>query len=341
MTAMKTKRVGKQSAVLPSKPVILAGGSVAGLDEAKGPLGKYFDYLLEEDLFGEDSWEKCERKMFAEAVEIAINKAGKTKQDIDVLMGGDLLNQIISASFAARALGIPFLGQYGACSTMSQSMVVAAMLIDGGFSKYAACAASSHFATAERQYRLPVEMGTQKPVQAQHTVTGAGCAIMAAEGAGPKVTAITIGKVEDWGITDSNNMGAAMAPAAAETIRAHLTDLQLQPDHYDLIVTGDLGKLGRKLCLELLDEMNINVQGRFYDCGCEVLDSESDKHSGASGCGCSAIVFNGYLLPKLQRGEIKRMLFLATGALLSQTSVMQQDSVPSIAHAVAIEGQVN
>nr|WP_122011660.1 stage V sporulation protein AD [Maliibacterium massiliense] len=335
---MANHRIGKQTVVFEKQPRIASYASIVGPKEGQGPLASTFDQVLQDDTWGEDSFENAERKMFEEAVKTALRKGEIQSGQVDILLGGDLLNQIVSANFAARTLGIPFLGIYGACSTMAESLLVGSMAVDGGFAAHVACVASSHFSSAERQYRFPLEMGTQRTPSAQWTVTGAGCTILAEEGAGPRVTHGTIGKVLDLGVTDANNMGAAMAPAAADTIVQHLRDMNRAPSDYDMIVTGDLGNVGMDLTRELVKAQGIELGGCFNDCGSMIFDAEKqDVHAGGSGCGCSASVLNGHLLGQFASGALKRILFIATGALLSPTTTLQGESIPGIAHAVVIE----
>jgi stage V sporulation protein AD len=335
---MAQKRLGKQTIKLKNPPSMLAAAAVVGPKEGEGPLSKYFDMIQKDDYFGQESWEKAESKFLEEAVKRAINKSGISATSIDYMLAGDLLNQIISSSFAARTLQIPFLGLYGACSTMAESLSIGSMIIDGGYADHVICATSSHFSSAERQYRFPLEQGVQRPPFAQWTVTGSGATILAAKGNGPYITCITTGKVIDFGIKDANNMGAAMAPAAADTLVAHFKDTGRTPKYYDLIVTGDLATVGRNITLELMQKEGLNLKYNYNDCGCMIYDNEKqDTHSGGSGCGCSASVLNGYLYDMLLHGEIKKLLFVATGALLSPISSWQGESIPCIAHAVAIE----
>lgn len=334
-------RLGTATLVFDSPARAVGWASVVGNKEGRGPLGASFDIVLgKDDTYGEKSWELAERKMYEQAVELAVSKAGIAVQSLNFLVGGDLLNQIISASFAARDLGVPFIGLYNACSTMAESLIVAAMLIDGGFAERTACAVSSHFSSAERQYRMPLELGTQRTPTQQWTVTGAGCTLLARDGDGmPAVTMGTVGRVVDYGVKDANNMGAAMAPAAADCLKTHFADTGRTPDDYDLIVTGDLGGVGKDILAELMRREGICLGGNYIDCGCEIFSPAQDTHAGGSGCGCSASVLNGWLLGRLARGEVKRMLFMATGALMSPTSSMQGESIPSVAHAVVIESR--
>lgn len=335
---MAAKRLGKQTIKLSSPPSIIANATIVGPKEGEGPLAQYFDIILEDDYFGEESWEKAESKMLREAVKNAVKASGRSNTNINFMFAGDLLNQIVSSSFAARELQIPFIGLYGACSTMSESLSMGAMLIDGGFAEAVVCATSSHFSSAERQYRFPLEQGVQRPPFSQWTVTGAGAAVLAEAGSGPYITYITIGKVIDFGIKDANNMGAAMAPAAVDTIVTHLNDTGRSPDYYDLIVTGDLGNVGKAIAIDMMHKEGFNMQNVFNDCGSIIYDCEKqDTHAGGSGCGCSAVVFNGYIAKEMRKGNLNKVLLVATGALLSPTTTWQGESIPSIAHAVAIE----
>jgi stage V sporulation protein AD len=338
---MAEKKLGVQTVKFKNPPSIISTAAIAGPKEGEGPLKDYFDVELEDDLFGEKSWEKAETKMTREAVKIALDNIKITPDKIDYMFGGDLLNQIISSSFAARELKIPFFGVYGACSTMSESLSLGAMILDGDYADYVIAATSSHFSSAERQYRFPLELGSQRPPTAQWTVTGAGAAVLAKNGQGPYITHVTTGRVLDFGIKDANNMGAAMAPAAADTIIRHFKDTGLSPKDYDLIITGDLGKVGRELAAQIMKENNLDISGRFTDCGIEIFDLiKQDVHAGGSGCGCSAVVFCGYLISEMKKGNLNRLLLISTGALLSPTRTLQGESIPSIAHAVAIERSV-
>ena len=336
------KMRGLQSVELTRRPAIRSYDAVVGKKEGEGPLSPYFRHVVEDELFGESSFEGAERHFFETAVRLALRRGGLHPTDVRYLLGGDLLNQIISAGFAARSLHIPFLGLYGACSTMAESLSLAAMLIDGGYAEHAAALTSSHFCSAERQYRFPLEYGGVRTPTAQWTVTGSGALILGAAGNGPRVTMVTTGKIADAGITDANNMGAAMAPAAYETLKAHFADTGRTPDYYDLIVTGDLGKIGHAVVTRLFQDDGIDLEGLYTDCGLLIYDLEGqDVHAGGSGCGCSASVLAGHLLKLLEGGQIRRLLFAATGALMSPTASMQGESIPGICHAVAIETQVN
>jgi stage V sporulation protein AD len=334
---MSKHRLGGQTIKLKNPPCILSRATIVGKKEGEGPLGEFFDMVLQDDYFGENSWEKAECRMYQEAARLAISKAGKQAQDINYLFGGDLLNQIITANYAARSLSIPFFGLYGACSTLTESMSLASIAISGEYADLALCVTSSHFCTAERQYRYPLEMGNQRPPTAQWTVTGAGAFLLSNDDKSPYITYITTGKVIDYGITDTNNMGAAMAPAAAASIKAHFEDTRQGPDAYDLIVTGDLGSFGRELAIDLLKKDGYDISDRLIDCGCEIYSREQDVHAGASGCGCSAVVFGAYILKNLEEGRYKRILLLSTGALLSTTSIQQGESIPGIAHGIVID----
>lgn len=336
------KRLGSRTVMLPSRPRIASGACLAGKKEGEGPLGEMIHEIIADDTFGEETWEKAETRFYLTAVKEAIAKAGLTENAVDYLLGGDLLNQIMSASIAARELKIPFWGLYGACSTMAESLCLGAMLVDGGYARHVVCAASSHFCTAERQYRFPLEYGGQRPPTSQWTVTGAGATLITGDTrhkALAYLTHVTAGRVVDMGITDANNMGAAMAPAACDTLCAHFEDTERSPEDYDLIVTGDLGKVGHDLLIELMDRQGIPlISERYIDCGLEIFSPNQDVHAGGSGCGCSAVVLNSLLLGKLCRGEVRRILFMATGALLSPTSSQQGQSIAGIAHAVVMEG---
>ena len=335
---MDRQQGGGRTITLPGGPRVLSWASVVGKKEGQGPLADFFDLVGEEDSFGEKSWEKAETAMQKKALSLALDKAGLAPGAVDCLLAGDLLNQCIGSAFAAREHGRPFLGLYGACSTMAESLALAALLTGGGFLARAAAVTSSHFCSAERQYRTPLEYGGQRPPTAQWTVTGAGCALVGRGGEGPRITHVTLGRVVDLGVKDANNMGAAMAPAAADTILSHLADTGRKPSDYDLIVTGDLGSLGLELLGELLREAGLDLPN-LADCGALIYDRQGqDVHCGGSGCGCSAAVLCGFLLGGLSGGKWRRLLFCGTGALLSPTSTQQGESIPGICHAVALEG---
>lgn len=339
------KKTGSRSFRLPSAPRIVSSAAFVGSKEGEGPLGKYFDTVLKDDTLGLDSWEQSESKMLESAVRLSLAKMDMTPDDIDLFFGGDLLSQIISAGFAARELRTPFIGMYGACSTMAESLITAAMITDGGFSHVAVCGASSHFSSSEREFRYPLEMGTQSAPTAQRTVTGAGAVVMVSgseifRGAVYKnivMTGGTIGRVCDYGITDASNMGAAMAPAAASTICAHLEENRINPDYYSRIITGDLGTFGSELLYELCLSKGYDIESVHDDCGMMIFDKEQKVICGGSGCGCCASVLSSYILPEIESGNYERILFVATGALLSPLSSLQGESIPSIAHAAVIE----
>ncbi|WP_428846311.1 stage V sporulation protein AD [Metallumcola ferriviriculae] len=317
----------------------MAAASIVGPKEGEGPLADSFDKIVQDTYHGEKTWEKAESKLLTESVETVIKKAGLTPQDIDYLLAGDLLNQIISANYAARQLTIPFVGLYGACSTMYEGIALAAMMVDGGYAEKVVVAVSSHHDTAERQYRYPTELGAQRPMTSQWTVTGAGAMLIGKEGSGPKITHATIGKIVDQGIKDANDMGSAMAPAAADTILTHLMDTGRTPEDYDLIVTGDLATVGKALVEKLAQQQNTDLSNNYTDCGILIFDPSQDVHAGGSGCACSAVVTCGYLIEEMMAGKFKRILGVGTGALHSPLSCQQGESIPGIGHAVAFEMQ--
>lgn len=332
------KHVGKQTVILENPPSIIATSSTVGPKEAEGPLGEYFDVTTEDELWEEETWEKAESKFAKETIKTAITKAKLKPEDIQYIFAGDLLNQLTGTTFGIRDFNIPFFGVFGACSTMAESMALGAMTIDGGFADYVVAATSSHFCGAEKQFRSPLELGTQRPLTAQWTVTGSGAIVLAREGGGPYVTSITAGRVVDLGISDVMNMGAAMAPAATDTIVQHFKDTGKTPDYYDLIITGDLAEYGRDLLVELVRKEGYEIDHLLTDCGIEIFDPDSqDTHAGGSGCGCSAVVLSGYLYKELKKGKWNKILFVATGAMLSPGSMQQGETIPGIAHAVAIE----
>ncbi len=331
-----------QTITFENKPKIIATGTIAGPKESAGVVGKYVDKTLTDDMFGENTYEKAECKMLSYAISRTIENAGAKETDVDLLISGDLLNQIISASFAARDFETPFLGVYSACSTMTESLAVGAAFVNAGYYKRVVAATGSHFSSAERQYRYPLELGNTRPPQSQWTVTGAGGALIAdgcqpKEKKSPSITAATFGRVVDFGITDVNNMGAAMAPAAAHTILTHLRETGRTVSDYDLILTGDLGALGSRILKDLTWEKGVDIQPNHVDCGEIIYNVLEDEFQGGSGAGCSAVVFNAYVYQKLKKREINRVLFAATGALLSTVSSGQGESIPCICHAVSIE----
>ena len=326
---------GSQTIFFHNKPRVLSGYSIVGPKEASGPLDPYFHKRLRKDDFGQKSYEKAECKLHMSAISGAIIEAGLSAEDIEVNIGGDLLNQIITSSFSARELDIPFIGMYSACSTFGQALIMGAALIDGGYVRRAACSTSSHFSTAERQYRYPLELGTQMTPTSQWTVTGAGCTLLGKEGGKIYVESATIGKVIDFGINDANNMGAAMAPAAARTVLTHLRDTGREANYYDYIVTGDLGIYGSGLFLKLLESEGIHAAERHKDCGEMIFDKKQRCPQGGSGAGCSSVVFNSYFLHQMRAGSVKHMLLVPTGALLSKLSSLQGETIPGIANAVS------
>ena len=338
---MNEKRTGQRTIALGTPPSVLAFANIGGKFEAQGPLSGYFDELSQDSFFGEKTWEKAESAMQKKVVQRALNQARLKPKDIQYILAGDLLNQCIGSSFGLRELGIPFYGLYGACSTMGESLSLAAMLIDGGFAERTAAVTSSHFCTAERQYRTPlVPYGSQRTPTAQWTATASGCTILGREGPGPYITHVTCGKIVDKGISDPNNMGAAMAPAAYDTLAAFFRDTGTTPKDYDLVITGDLGELGHGIVRDFFARDGVELGDNFQDCGLLLYDRDGqDMHAGASGCGCSASVLNGYLLTEMQRGRWRKILFAPTGALLSPTSSFQGESIPGICHAVCISAE--
>ena len=330
---------GRQSFVLPHRPVITAWASVAGKKEAQGPLGREFDLTGNDAYFGQATWDQGEQRMQQLALETLAKKAGMLQNDFGLVFSGDLLNQCIGSSFTLRNMEIPHLGLYGACSTMAESLLLASMAVEGGFSDRVVAMTSSHFASSERQYRFPLGYGGQRTPTAQWTVTGSGAALVCAEGKGPRIESCTVGTVTDLGVKDANNMGAAMAPAALATIKAHFSDMKVSENDFDLIVTGDLGRLGKEALLALARADGLSLGGKLEDCGTLVFDLEQqDVHSGGSGCGCSAITLCSTLLNRLKKGKLKRILFCGTGALLSPTSTQQGLPIPGVCHAVSITG---
>ncbi|WP_088102289.1 stage V sporulation protein AD [Halalkalibacter urbisdiaboli] len=329
---------GHQSWVFDNKPVITSTGTVGGPFEANGLLANDFDILHEDLWLKQDSYEKAQKVLIEESATRAIEKAKLQNGDIQFMLAGDLINQITPSSFASRTLAIPYLGMFGACSTSMEGLALGAFLINARGARHVLAAASSHNTATEKQFRYPTEYGGQKPPTAQWTVTGAGAALLSQEGSGPVITSATIGKVVDMGMSDPFNMGGAMAPAAADTIQAHFRDLDLPSDYYDLVVTGDLGKVGLPIAREILDNEGISLsRDQFHDCGVMIYREDQPVLAGGSGAGCSAVVAYGHLLNRMKRGEIKRMLVVATGALLSPLTQQQQETIPCIAHAVSIE----
>ncbi len=333
-----SKRLGTQTVKLDTPVSILSAAAIAGPKEKDGPLGDCFDVVMKDAEWNEETWEKTESKMQKEAVKLAVQKSGLSLGDMHYIFAGDLLNQCIGAGFGLRELNIPFFGIYGACSTMIEGLSLGSMLIDGGFADHIAAVTSSHFCTAERQYRMPLEYGGQRTPTAQWTVTGSGSAVLGLEKSNLCITHVTTGKIMDMGVKDANNMGGAMAPAAFDTLTAHFKDTGRTPADYDLILTGDLGTVGRDILIDLMADEGFDITDNYNDCGCMIYDLErQDVHAGGSGCGCIASTLCGYILPQMKQGSWKRILAIGTGALLSTTSGLQGESVPGIAHLVAIE----
>ena len=326
-------RIGSYTLRLDKAPSIAGFASVASKKESEGPMAAYIDLLCEDSTFGETSWEKAESRMQKDAVNKALEKGGLSTTQIQYLFAGDLLNQCISSTYGLRDLGVPFLGLYGACSTMAESLSLAALFGEGGFAQRCLAVTSSHFCSAERQFRFPLEYGGQRTPTSQWTVTGSGACVVGEQSGPPFVRAVTVGTIEDMGIKDINNMGAAMAPAAAMTLKHFFEDTNTNPSNYDLILTGDLGLVGSRMLTQLMEESGYSISQAHQDCGLMIYDRESqDVHAGGSGCGCSAVVLCSRILQELQQGQLRDVLFIATGALMSTTSVQQGESIPSIAH---------
>ena len=338
------QKLGRASVRLERPVYILNSASVVGTKEGQGPLGLLFDKVGRDDMFGCKTWEEAESALQKEAVGLALEKAGLRPEDISYIFAGDLLGQSMATSFGISSYQIPLLGVYGACSTCGESLALGAMSIAGGFADKVACVTSSHFASAEKEFRFPLDYGSQRPLSATWTVTGSGAFVLTdePEGGGRKararISAMTVGKVVDYGLKDSMNMGACMAPAAASTLEQHFTDFAGQPEGYDKIITGDLGKVGQRVLIDLLRKKGIDISDQHMDCGLEIYDAASqDTHAGGSGCGCSAVTLSAYILKQLEEGNWKKVLFIPTGALLSKTSFNEGMSVPGIAHALVIE----
>ena len=320
-----------------NKPVITDVSSISGPKESQGYVSKFIDIKLDDDMFGEKTFEKAETKILFTAIENLLKKSNNKPKDIDAIISGDLLNQIISATFSARSFETAYLGVYNACATFTEALTIGATLVDGGYMSKIICATSSHFSSAERQYRYPLELGCTRPPLSQWTVTGAGASLIASKGEGLKISSATIGKVVDFGVTDVNNMGAAMAPAAADTIFTHFIDTGRTPSDYDLIVTGDLGTFGSRILKDLMWEKGYDIEKQHVDCGELIYNIKEDEFQGGSGAGCSSLVFNSYIYKKMMDKEYKKLMLIATGALLSSLSSQQGESIPGIAHAVIIE----
>lgn len=337
-----SKKLSDSTFVLTNSPSITSFASVVGKKEGEGPLAEYFDEINDDTTLGEKTWEKSESRLQKNAVARALAKGSLTSKDIDVMFAGDLLNQCISSSFGLRELAIPFCGLYGACSTMAESLCLASLFADNGLAKHALAVTSSHFCSAERQFRYPLEYGGQRTPTAQWTVTGSGAAIVSESGDGPYVKGVTIGIINDMGITDINNMGAAMAPAAADTIKRYLKATNTSPTDYDNIITGDLGYVGSELLIELLQRDKIDISKQHNDCGKMIFNpTDQDVHAGGSGCGCSASVLCSFILQQLKAKKVSNLLFVATGALMSTVSMEQGESIPAIAHLLHIGSEKN
>lgn len=332
------KRIGRQTVKLDNQPVITETASIAGIKEGEGPLKDFFDQVLTDDTLGEKTWEKSESMLQKQTAMLALEKSRLAQGDINYILAGDLLNQCVGAHYSMRELDIPFFGLYGACSTMTESLSIGSMLVDGGFADHLLCLTSSHFCSSEKQFRYPLEYGGQRAPSAQWTVTGAGCAVLSSKGNGPRVTHVTTGKVIDKGVTDISNMGAAMAPAAIDTLLAHFHDTGARPDDYDMILTGDLGVVGSDILMELMLGEGYDIREIHRDCGKLIYNiEEQDVHAGGSGCGCCGSVFCGYIYKELKKHNLKKILVMATGALMNPMIVQQGESIPAIAHAVVIE----
>jgi stage V sporulation protein AD len=336
---MQNKKIGEQTVNFQNPIAITSFASIVGPKEGKGPLGAGFDYVLSDNLYGQKTWEKTEQKMIEHSLSIALAKKNYLPTSLDYFLAGDLLNQIIPSSFTGRSLGVPFLGLYGACSTLVEGLILGSIIIEGGFGSRVAVASSSHHDTAERQLRYPTEMGVQRTMTAQWTVTGSGAFILEDnnESADIIITQGIVGKVIDLGQANAMDMGAAMAPAAADTIIRYFKDTERTPESFDLIITGDLGNIGRVLCQEIVLQNGYDISKNYSDCGVLIYDPSQDTHAGGSGCGCSASVLAGYVLPQILEGKLKNVFFIGTGALLSPTSAQQGETIPGIAHGVVIQ----
>ena len=330
-------RLGRQTVMLSTPPAVIGYAGVVGQKEGEGPLKGCFDYISDDSYFGEKSWEKAESHMIKQCFQIACGKAGLAPEGLDYIFSGDLLNQCVSSAFAMKDCKAPYMGVYGACSTMAESLGLAAMVIDGGFAAKACALTGSHFCSAERQFRFPLNYGGVRTPTAQWTATAAGAAIVSSVPKAPYIRAATIGKIQDMGIKDLNNMGAAMAGAAYDTISRHFRHMGTHPESYDLIITGDLGQVGSEMLYELFRRDGVSIEKWHKDCGLMIFDREKqDVHAGGSGCGCSASIMCAHFLKRVESGDLKRILFCATGALMSPTMVQQGGSIPGIAHAVEI-----
>lgn len=331
----------KATTIFSNPPSVITSAAVGGKMEHEGPMGEYFDKINDDPYFSLDTFEQGESQLQKQAVRLALEKVSLSPDDIDILVGGDLLNQCVGTTYGVRDYGMPFLGIYSACSTMSEGLLLASLLVEGGYVRRAMAVTSSHFCTAERQYRLPLNYGGQRPPSAQWTATAGGALAVASEGEAPYVRGFTIGRIVDMGVTDANNMGAAMAPAAYSTIKEFFDDTQMKIDDLDFIVTGDLGKVGSRLLCELAEKDGMDIRDKHKDCGTMIYDYNSqDVHAGGSGCGCCASMLCGYFIPELKAGRIKNILFSATGALMSPTVNQQGETIPSISHLVWLSSEV-
>lgn len=332
------QQIGIQSIEFEKPVYIIETASIVGKKEGEGPFAHLFDKIFDDDTLGEDTWEKSESKLQKETVQTVINKSGLNNSDIRYMFAGDLLEQSIASSFGLKDFNIPLFGLYGACSTMGESLIMGSMTVAAGYCEHALCLASSHFASAEKQFRFPLDYAGQRPLSATWTVTGCGAAILGTSKTEFVITAVTPGKIVDYGIKDSQNMGAAMAPAAASTIAAHLKDFERIPDDYDKIITGDLGRIGSQALIDLLKKQDYDISNKHMDCGLEIFYvDEQDVHSGASGCGCAAATFCAYILREMKKQKWSRILFVPTGALMSKTSFNEGETIPAIAHGVVVE----
>lgn len=330
--------IGKQSISFEEPVSIVSAASVVGPKEGEGPLGEYFDIVCTDPMNGCDNWESAESSFQKKAAQLAIEKAGLTEDKIRMIYAGDLLAQSIASSFGLLDLKIPIYGLYGACSTMGEALALGSMAIAGGYGNYVLSLTSSHFASAEKEFRFPLAYGNQRPLCASWTVTGSGACVLGKSGGKAKITGVTTGKIIDNGLKDSMNMGACMATAASDTIYNNLVDFLRVPKDYDKIITGDLGNVGSRILIDLMQEHGFDISDRHMDCGVEIFDAqEQDTHAGGSGCGCAASVFSSYVLPRIESGEWKKVLFIPTGALLSKVSFAEGGSVPGIAQAVVVE----
>lgn len=340
------KMIGKRSLLFTRPPVIIGAGSVAGEKEGQGPFGKFFDMVEKDPLFGSKTWEEAESRMQQMATQIALRKAGLEPDEVRYIVAGDLLGQLIATSFGIMNFNIPMFGVYGACSTMGESLAIGSMLVDGGYGDYVVALTSSHFASAEKQFRYPLAYGSQRPYSATWTVTGSGAVVLASSEAGwrradtgyVEIPAVTTGIITDYGIKDSMNMGACMAPAAADVLLNHFKDFGVGPEYYDRIVTGDLGTIGERILIDMMKGYGYDIEKQHFDCGTKIYYNEEQKtNAGGSGCGCSAITLCGYIIEKMRRNEWKRVLFVPTGALLSTVSFNEGNSIPGIAHGVVLQ----